>query len=166
MGEQGVGEPVPAPVAERVGSRRRPQQRESQGVAPDVVAVLAVVEEGDPVAGLRQVGPSLGADLEAGLLEGGVGVGGPGLVAELDLEPGRGAWTPTGKATLRNLWSSCQSTSVTKSTRREPASSTIVWSIDRGPELAAEPDRAPQAPGGGDLDHHRAAQAPPARSVT
>ena len=88
MGEQGVAERVASLIGLRVGPARAAQQRQPHDVAPDVVAVLAVVEEGDPVAGLAQVRPAVGAHLEAGHVPAGVGVGGPLEVAELDLVGG------------------------------------------------------------------------------
>ena len=56
--------------------------------AGDVVAVRGVVEDRDAVAGLADVHPAVAADLEAGRLPAGVGVGGALDVAELDLGGG------------------------------------------------------------------------------
>ena len=51
----------------------------------DVIAVAAVIQQRRAVARLGQVGPLVGADLEAGLVPAGVGVSVPGNAAELDV---------------------------------------------------------------------------------
>ena len=76
VGEERVGEALPALVGERVGVDRRAQQAEAELVAERVVAVLAVVEEGDAVALLGEVGEAVRGHLEAGDVPGGVAVGG------------------------------------------------------------------------------------------
>ena len=51
-----------------------------------LVAVAAVVEQGDAVAGLGEVGEAVGGDLELGRVPAGVAVGRPALDAEGALE--------------------------------------------------------------------------------
>ncbi len=69
----------------RVGVLRAAQQRQPQHMAQRVVAVLAVVEQADAIARLRQVGPAVAADLELLLVPRCVAVRGPLHRAELDL---------------------------------------------------------------------------------
>src|SRR6266568_732847 len=68
-----------------VGMSRRAQQRQSHDRALDVVAVLAVVEQRDAVAGLAQVGPAMGANFKARLVPACVGMRASLDVTELDL---------------------------------------------------------------------------------
>src|SRR5215204_2580661 len=75
VGKEAVGEVVLALVGERVGVEGTPQKADAEHVLSDVVAVLAVVQEGDTVARLGEVGEAVGADFEAHLVPGGVAVG-------------------------------------------------------------------------------------------
>ena len=85
MGQDGVGEAVVAQVAALGGAVLAPQQAQIQHAVPKLVAVLAVVQQGHAAAAVGQVRPFVGADLEFGLVPGGVAVGGPLHMAELDL---------------------------------------------------------------------------------
>ena len=57
-GNRRVREPMRALIALRIGPARPPQQRQPHDVAVDVVAVLAVVEQRDAVAGLARDRPT------------------------------------------------------------------------------------------------------------
>ena len=85
MGQQRIGKVVGPLVGVGVRVGGGPQQREPQHAVVDIIAVAAVIQQRRAVARLGQVGPLMGADLEAGLVPAGVGVGIPGNAAELDV---------------------------------------------------------------------------------
>src|SRR3712207_7085899 len=62
-------------VGERVRVERAAQEAYAEDVVPGAVPVLAVVEEGYPVAWLGEVGEAVGRHLEARRVPGGVAVG-------------------------------------------------------------------------------------------
>src|SRR5215210_7993517 len=76
MREEAVGEAVLALVGQRVGVERAAKQADAQDVVPGAVAVLAVVEKGNTVARLGEVGETVRADLETRLVPRRVAVGG------------------------------------------------------------------------------------------
>ena len=127
----------------QVGARRS----DSRITLPaDVVPVLGVVEQGDAVAGLGQVRPLVGADLEAGRR--------PSWCWHGSVVPrgrtGSRRWlgalrTSTGKATLRSRLVSCHSTSVSNSiAARSRQSRRMTWVRTRVAEPASDPDARPQ----------------------
>src|SRR5918997_1180229 len=73
--KEAVGEAVLALIGERVRIEGAPKEADAEHVVPGAVAVLAVVQEGDPVARLGEVGEAVGRNLEAHLVPGGVAVG-------------------------------------------------------------------------------------------
>src|SRR5919199_584365 len=74
MREQAVSEAVLALIGERVRVEWALEEADAEHVVPGAVAVLAVVQEGDAVARLREVGEAVGADLEACRVPGRVAV--------------------------------------------------------------------------------------------
>src|SRR5438874_13164726 len=85
MRHQRVREAMLAQVGGGIRMRRRAKQRKAHYRAQDVVSVLAVVEQGDSVSCLAEIGPAVSAHLEAGLIPTGVGMRAPLHVAELNL---------------------------------------------------------------------------------
>ncbi len=85
VGQQRIAESVRPLVGFGVGVGRCAEQGKPHHVAMHRVAVLAVVQQRHAEAGLGEVGPAVGADLEAREIPGRVEVGGALEVAELDL---------------------------------------------------------------------------------
>src|SRR5215211_5256188 len=75
VSKEAVDEAVLALVGERVRVEGAPEEANAEHVVPGAVAILAVVQEGDPVARLGEVGEAVGRNLEAHLVPGGVAVG-------------------------------------------------------------------------------------------
>src|SRR5262249_56988812 len=75
-GEEAVSEVVLSLVGEGVGVEGAAEETETEDVGVGAVAVLAVVEEGDAVAGFGEVGEAVGGPFEACRVPGGVAVGG------------------------------------------------------------------------------------------
>ena len=65
---EGVTELLAAFVRDLVGPGCGAEEREAEGIALGVVAEFDVVEEGEAVCGVAQVGPALGGDFEFGFL--------------------------------------------------------------------------------------------------
>ena len=74
-----------AKICHRVGHGGGTEQSDPHDVVPDVVPIFAVVQETDAVIALAQVGPLVGAGLEARPVPARVAVGGSLHVAPLDL---------------------------------------------------------------------------------
>ncbi len=73
---EGVGEVLRALVGVGVGPGGRAEERDAEGVAEGVVAVLGVVEDGEAGGGVAEIGPAEGGDFELGFLEAVVAGGG------------------------------------------------------------------------------------------
>jgi len=84
VGKKGVAETMPAHVGGGVGRLGRAQEREREDVAQTGVAVFRIVQQGDAVAGLGEIGPAVRADLKPGEVPGGVEMRGPAHMAELN----------------------------------------------------------------------------------
>ena len=73
---EGVAELLAAFVGDFVGPGGGAEEGEAEGVACGVVAVLGVVEDGEALLGVAEVGPAHGGDFELGFLPGVVAGGG------------------------------------------------------------------------------------------
>ena len=125
-----VGEALRALVGQRVGIDRRAQQAEAQLVAERVVAVLAVVEQRDAVAVLGQIGEAVRGHLEAAPASHDVlrWVG----RRMTPCAHSKVAWSErmaSGKRAFRRIRRSCQSMSVSISSRAELAQRRQVCTI-------------------------------------
>src|SRR5215212_7047888 len=76
MREEAVGKTVLALVGQRVGVERSTEEADAEDVVPGAVSVLAVLEKGNTVARLGEVGEAVCGDLETRLVPGRVAVGG------------------------------------------------------------------------------------------
>ena len=91
VGVELVGEVLGAAVGVGVRPDGRAEEGEAEDVAGGVVAVLAVVEEGEALLRVAEVGPAEGGDFELGFLPGVVAGGGALDGAVGDLVGGLGA---------------------------------------------------------------------------
>ena len=91
VGVEGVGEVLAAFVGDFVGPGGGAEEGDAEGVAGCVVAVLGVVEDGEALLGVAEVGPAHGGDFELGFLPGVVAGGGALDGAVGDLVGGFGA---------------------------------------------------------------------------
>ena len=116
----------PAHVGSGSGAPGRAQQAQPELAAEAAPAVLAVVQERDAEAVLGEVGPAVAGHLVAGAVPARRPVRRPLGEAERHLV-GRGARVHGEReAHLSSVCSSCQSTVVWNSSRREPASSRTI----------------------------------------
>src|SRR5438128_2517380 len=95
---QSVGELVSRSVRRRIGITGAAQEVQVQNAVEDFMAVFAIVQESDSVAAIRNVDPLVAADLVLGHVPGGVPMGWPLDVAELDLAAGGGGADGGGEA--------------------------------------------------------------------
>ena len=88
MGVERVSEFVRALIGVHVRVGGSAQEREAHDVALDVIAVLAIVEQGDAVAALGEVSPAVRGDFVLGAIPGGIPVRRALHRAELDFVGG------------------------------------------------------------------------------
>ena len=103
MRQDCIPDPVRAHVRVRVRRFRGAQQRQPHRLAARCEAVLAVVEDGDAVAGLGQVGPLVAADFKLGQVPAGVVVSRAADGAELGLVRSLGVGDVDGELDLEKL---------------------------------------------------------------